>query len=73
MAGMVGFEPTEWWSQSPLPYHLATSQYFKTLLVYKNFQKVKKNSKKKLFILFFICYHHMDQDVSELLHFLKNL
>ena len=27
LAGMDGFEPSEWRSQSPLPYRLATSQY----------------------------------------------
>ncbi len=27
LVGVVGFEPTEWRSQSPLPYHLATPQY----------------------------------------------
>ena len=27
MVGAEGFEPSEWWSQSPLPYHLATPQY----------------------------------------------
>ena len=26
MVGAEGFEPSEWWSQSPLPYHLATPQ-----------------------------------------------
>lgn len=27
LAGVEGFEPTEWWSQSPLPYHLAIPQF----------------------------------------------
>ncbi len=26
MAGVVGFEPTQWRDQNPLPYHLATPQ-----------------------------------------------
>ena len=27
MAGVEGFEPSKWRSQSPMPYHLATPQY----------------------------------------------
>lgn len=27
VVGAEGFEPSEWWSQSPLPYRLATPQY----------------------------------------------
>ena len=28
MVGVEGFEPSEWMSQSHLPYHLATPQYW---------------------------------------------
>lgn len=27
LAGVEGFEPSKWRSQSPMPYHLATPQY----------------------------------------------
>lgn len=29
LVGITGFEPVEWWSQSPLPYRLAISQNIK--------------------------------------------
>ena len=35
MVGAEGFEPSEWWSQSPLPYHLATPQNLIILLYHK--------------------------------------
>lgn len=28
LAGVEGFEPSKWRSQSPMPYHLATPQYY---------------------------------------------
>ena len=54
LVGAEGFEPSEWWSQSPLPYHLATPQFFyrcnfitiKMICQYffkKNSKKFKKN------------------------------
>ena len=42
LVGVEGFEPSEWWSQSPLPYRLATPQfifcrlYQPTWLLYHN-------------------------------------
>ena len=33
LVGVEGFEPSEWWSQSPLPYRLATPQYLLLLPV----------------------------------------
>ena len=34
LVGVEGFEPSEWWSQSPLPYRLATPQYLLLLPVF---------------------------------------
>ena len=33
LAGVEGFEPSKWRSQSPMPYHLATPQYYSVTTV----------------------------------------
>lgn len=59
LVGVVGFEPTEWRSQSPLPYHLATPQNlifsvrFLTLSLTALILYHKKKSLSTLFLNFF--------------------
>lgn len=58
LVGVVGFEPTEWRSQSPLPYHLATPQNIFCLSVFHLSLTAltlyhKKKSLSTLFLNFF--------------------